>query len=671
MTNAPTRRKSRIRQVVAATLALAFLTTACAQIPTHSEVYSQDISVQDPSPIYYAATGPKAGATPQEIVNGFISAQVAGLSDKWVVAREYLTNSAARSWDPSSDINVYAGDLAVGPANTSDQQLIDQEPDLANINHIELRASAKSLGSVDGQGAYTESLPDAQFDAIFSLVRNIDGEWRITGLRDGLVISYPMFETNFRAVSVYFLSPTTEFLVPDVRWFSRVHAETYAVQSLITGPVAWLRDSVTSKVPDGTRLISMSVDSGIASVNLSSELLNAEPADRVLFATQLTSTLTRIPGIRSVELKADQLDVSTEIDESIVRDPTRASGDAVNPYVLHQNAVGSLQGREIVPVESVGTLAGYDVTGLAIPEEVRNGVFLSGNTQIRRLPSPAAATTQTPNDSEQTSGADQTEGAEQAEGADQTEGTEQTGGTGQSEGAERTAGADQTEGTDQTESAEPEQPDSEKPVSSGAERLPTAVLIEGELLITPSIDRYRWVWSGETRQPQEAGALKLSNSLGNSSTVLNVPWLAGRQLQSLRVSPDGTRVAVVSSANGLSHVEVAGIVRDKSGTPITVGEPVSVGGQVIDATLVHWLDESTVWVMGNAQSGTGETLFSAKISGPSSLIAPAEGIQTMTAARGTRGVVLGTDTGTIRTRGSSGASWSDVAVDAWFPTFPG
>lgn len=657
MTYATNRRKSAVLRFTGALLASALMLAGCAQIPTQSQVYSEDISVQDPSPIYYAATGPKTGATPQEIVNGFVSAQVAGLSDKWAVAREFLTNSAAGKWDPSSETNIYAGDLAVSFIKPGTQEVPDGEPDLTDVGEIELKASAQSLGGVDFQGAYTESLANSQFETTFTLVRNGAGEWRISALRDGLLISSSMFETNFRAVSVYFLNPTAQFLVPDVRWFSRVHAETYAVQALISGPVPWLRDSVLTEVPEGTRLISMSVDGGTAVVNLSREILSAGPHERTRFATQITTTLTRIPGVRAVQLKADQLDISSDVDEDIVRDPTRAAGASSNPYVLHRDQVSTLEGRDIVPVGAVGTLAGYDVTGMAIPEDVRSGVFRDGAAQIRRLPTPAAVIPQ--GESAESTGGDAA--------SDEVKDSQQEGSQTEKE-PEDTGSSNATTDTSTIEDLETGKVEVK---STGSERLPTSVLIEGKSLISPSVDRMHWVWSGEQTQAQDVGSLQLSTALGTTALTINVPWLAGRELISLRVSPDGTRLAVISSANGLTHVEVSGIVRDKLGTPLDVGAPVSVGGQIMDASKVAWLDESTVWVLGKAQTDTPDTLFTARVSGPSVLIAPAEEVQTLTASRGSRGVVLGTETGTIRTRGSSGASWSDVAVEAWFPTYPG
>lgn len=610
-----TNRPSLLARAAAALLSLAIL-PGCAQIPTSSQVYSEDISVQDSSPIYYAATGPKEGANPRDIVNGFISAQVAGLSDKWDVAREFLTPEAATKWDPTTDVSVYSGDLSVAYNGESTTDNAQSDPDLEGLELANIVTSAKSLGTVDSTGIFTESLADATYDANFELVRNADGEWRIAALRNGLIFSHSMFESNYRAVSLYFLSPGNEFLVPDVRWFSRVHAETYAMQAFIAGPSKWLRDSVRTATPDGTRFISIAIENGNAVVNLSREVMNTDGAERGQFATQITATLTRIPGIRSVDVKAEQLDVPMDLDSSIVRDPSRAVGPAMNPHVLHKDTVSILQGHDLIPAAKIGSLQGYDVTALAIPENPTLGVFRDGASQLRQVPS-------------------------NPEPAPSTEGN--TAGTEDSENSEDTAQG----------------------------RAETVVLLQGDELITPSIDIFRWIWSGERAQSTEEGMLRLASYDTDKNFDLAVPWLAGRDLNMVRVSPDGTRLAVVSSLNGVVHVEVAGIVRDATGVPLSLGDPVTVGGQIVDANAVSWLDESTLWIVGNSDTSDLETLFSANISGPSVVVAPAEGTNSISSARGTRGVILGTDGGLVRTRGSSGASWSDVAQDAWFPNFPG
>lgn len=642
----------RVRVALAALLS-GVLLAGCAHIPTNSEVFSQEISVPDLGNIFYQAAGPRVGANPREIVNGFVSAQIAAVTDNLSTAREFLTAEASRNWNPNTDTTVYSGDLNLDIDAPEAAEAAEQDPALTELNHVTIAANAKSLGTVDSAGTYTESLADAAYEATFELIRNSNGEWRISGLRDGLVLAQPLFESNFRSIAVYFLSPDERYLVPDVRWVWKARAETYAMLALLNGPSSWLSDSVHNAIPDGTRLLydSVSLENGTALVNLSREIYSASSAERSKLATQIHTTLLRIPGVRSVTIQADSVDMTAEVDTSIVRDPNRASGAAANPVGYTSGQLFSIKGKDLEPVGGVASLEEFDVTALAIPEVIVGGVFRDGMDTIRRLPS-SVRNAETESDSQ--SGADPEAGTETDADAQ----------------AQAQAGTDENEESGSGESPASNDSDA-KDAPEPALPAQAPVLISGNSLVAPSIDPYGWVWSGETWQNAKSGELLLSARTGTIQTTVPVSWLAGRQVLTVKASHDGTRLAVVSSVNGVAHVEVAGIVRDTLNTPLNLSDPVSVGGQITGATAVQWLDEANLWVIGHTANNDTETLFSVPVSGRSDAIAPAENTETLTAGRGLRAVVLGTDEGIIRTRGSTGASWSDNSIGVRFPTLPG
>lgn len=606
----------------------AVLLASCARVPTSSEVFSQEINVTDPGNIFYQASGPRADASPREIVNGFVSAQVAAVTDNLSTAREFLTDKASQTWNPDSDMTVYSGDLNLAFETDETPENTEVDPDIAGLEHVVLHASAKSLGTIDASGVYTESLADANFEAEFELTRDANRQWRISGLRDGMVLSKPLFESNFRSVAVYFLSPDERYLVPDVRWVWRARSETYAVLALLNGPNSWLQDSVHSAIPEGTRLLfdSVSLEGGTATVNLSREVYAASIAERSKMATQIHTTLLRIPGVRKVVLQADSMELTADVDEDIVRDPNRATGAATSPVVYTDGKLYSIKGKELEPVEGVGSLSDFDVTALAIPEAIVGGVFRDGADKIRRMPSTGKA-----------------QAAEGEQSADSTQDSK--------DNANDSDNTEQGEGKDNTNTA--------------------PILLTGNSLTAPSMDPYGWVWSGERWQDSKSGELALSTRTGTIATIVPVSWLAGRELVSVRVSHDGTRLAVVSRVDGATHIEVAGIVRDTLNTPLHVSDPISVGGQIASATAIQWMDEANLWVIGETPSSGAVSLFSVPISGQSDVIAPADGAESLAAGRGLRAVVLGTSTGVIRTRASTGASWSDLSLGVRFPTLPG
>ena len=59
---------------------------------------------------------------------------------------------------------------------------------------------------------------------------------------------------TFQAAPLYFLSPDEKFLVPDTRWLPNKNLQTAVVQELLAGPSTWLRDAVTTAIPEGVQL---------------------------------------------------------------------------------------------------------------------------------------------------------------------------------------------------------------------------------------------------------------------------------------------------------------------------------------------------------------------------------------------------------------------------------
>ncbi|AJT41440.1 hypothetical protein UM93_07765 [Psychromicrobium lacuslunae] len=82
-------------------------------------------------------------------------------------------------------------------------------------------------------------------------------------------------------------------------------------------------------------------------------------------------------------------------------------------------------------------------------------------------------------------------------------------------------------------------------------------------LSTPSFSPSNWVW---TAAGDGSGNVYASHPGGqgtnqNPVVVLNIDWLKGRTVNSFRISRDGTRALVVSTANGQSRVQLTGILR--------------------------------------------------------------------------------------------------------------
>lgn len=190
------------------------------------------------------------------------------------------------------------------------------------------------------------------------------------------------------------------------------------------------------------------------------------------------------------------------------------------------------------------------------------------------------------------------------------------------------------------------------------------LLIEGTSLVAPSIDRHGWVWTGERTS---SGKL-LSVRPGEGPVEVAADWLQGRELRSIRVSRDGTRVAIVSVGPDMrADLQVASVVRDpQTGQPQRLSEErLTVGASLDDVTAVAWVDEITLAALGS--SGVGDvTAYRIPLGGPTQALPFQEGVTGLAAAKErlyilADGVLLQ----------QAGTGWTEVAVDVRDPVFPG
>ncbi|WP_082104410.1 LpqB family beta-propeller domain-containing protein [Demequina soli] len=201
--------------------------------------------------------------------------------------------------------------------------------------------------------------------------------------------------------------------------------------------------------------------------------------------------------------------------------------------------------------------------------------------------------------------------------------------------------------------------DSLVPVDDAGEAqgtMATTTLVEGDHLVPPSFDRYGWVWTSETTEPQ---AIIAVDKDGNQ-TSLDARWLAGRTVQEVVPSRDGARVLVVSRAGAQTVVEVAEVVRSDKGAPLSVGEPLQIGaniGATIDAI---WVDDLTVALLGtSSEKGAAPPLWTVVVGGRTTEDAAVPDAVEISARHGDRSITLVSKDGTVRER--AGTGWSSIA----------
>jgi Lipoprotein LpqB beta-propeller domain/Sporulation and spore germination len=284
-----TERRNLVRAVATvAALGVALLLAGCVGIPSHSGVNPGPLvkNGQDPAPADIPL-GPRHNASKTEMVNDFLQAATSAVGN-YAVAREFLTAKAAQSWVATKSVLVREK-----PATPQD----------VGDNVVDYAVTTKA--SVNALGIYVEQGADATQTLSFNFVK-VKGQWRISDLPNGIVLSRTSFETAFAAYPIYFFDPDFRYLVPDVRWFpSGSTVEDRIVTALIAGPTAWLQQGVVaSAIPAGVQRGSpIVVRNSAAVVDFSASAATTKPQVRGRMRQQLEESL-RGAGITSVSMTA-------------------------------------------------------------------------------------------------------------------------------------------------------------------------------------------------------------------------------------------------------------------------------------------------------------------------------------------------------------------------------
>lgn len=278
-----------MRRVIAA-LILVFL-TGCASIPTSVDVKSgPEIANNQPQEVaYYTPSGPIVGASPREIVSGFLAAGT-GPQNDYSVAREFLSRDFAQQWKPDNQVLIRNGAPTFVESETG-------------LEQVTINVQAR----LDEHGRYSSYSKADPTSLRFKLVQE-DGQWRIASAPNLTVVTPPVFQVVFKPYSVYFLDSRGSKLVPDLRWFpSRTSTGTRLVNALLAGPSEYLALGVQSAIPDGTKLTigAVTIQQGVAEVDFDSVALSADAINRRLMLAQLRATLLQLSGVSDVSLSVN------------------------------------------------------------------------------------------------------------------------------------------------------------------------------------------------------------------------------------------------------------------------------------------------------------------------------------------------------------------------------
>lgn len=294
-----------------------------AQVPTSGPIEQGDQINVDPEDqfIRVIARSPMPGMSPEEIVQGFLDAS-ASFDDDHAVARSYLTPEANRAWDTNAGVTVYEG-----------------SPALASLAAA-VSFAAPHAGSIEQNGRYLVAAPGSEVRTTFFL-DEVGGEWRISRVPEGLLLSQVDVDRAFRSFDVYFFNPDFQVLVPDPRMIPVIGPglATALVRRLIAGPTDWLQPAVRTGFPAavGLNIDAVPVEGGVAQVDLTPSINEVDDQTRIAISQQLVWTLKQLPEVDAVSITAAGQPVTVS---GVGNPQPRDSWPQVDPNTMPAGSVG-------------------------------------------------------------------------------------------------------------------------------------------------------------------------------------------------------------------------------------------------------------------------------------------------------------------------------------------
>lgn len=556
----------KIALLVALVLGLA----ACSGLPRSGEVNVVPNVQATAGDVVLDAQGPVKGADPQEVVEAFIRASAAGLSDNFQVARQYLTDAANAEWDPTAQVRIY-------PDNQN--QAASVAPNGA------IRISVGALAQLDANGRYSTASADSVISSEFSLVRNGEGEWRIAVLDDGVIMSNTLFRSLYATSSLYFLTADASALTPDVRWYPKSILVTATARGLLAGPSSYLSGATTTAIPAGTALTATSVEvnNGTARIELSAEVASLDAQRLAQVKAQFQASMLSTGQVQLVELSVAGSDLPVPSSLDLTAYPYATYSLAV----LKDGVPGTYRDGQVQPMFSA--LNGLRLTDLARnydENQISMAALSDDGTQLYLI------------------------------------------------------------------------------TRTSLSQMP---VLDGKMLIHPSIDRYGLVWTGAL---ESDGQLIVVDPVTRARHTVAAPWMAGANVRRVAISREGARAAIVLEKDGQVTIYVAGIERDATtDIPRAVSEPMRVGNRLTDVLDIAWTGESRLAAIAKTATGSERGLYIVTIGGLMGSMNTVQGATSLTAGRGEESIILTTDDGTLYEYDSG--AWRVLDTSVSEPALPG
>jgi hypothetical protein len=486
-------------------------------------------------------------------------------------------------------------------------------------NRAQVLVEGSGVAELDGHKTYRPEKND--FRAAFTF-QKVKGEWRISHLPDGLIVNETNFDNVYERVNRYYYAaadpsrPSAEHpvLVPDPIYLRRrIDPLTEAAKAVAAGPSGWLAPAVTSAF-NGVTVLSQ----------------QASPDDSRNIRVKVSSPDLQEHRVTCREMAVQLL--STFADQ--------ANGSVGRVSVLdRQGRTGceaDLQQVRAYTAASAGGLYYQDSTTWRLMRLVSEDGTVGGTPAPGSNPvaGPLGEPRQQP----------------------------RMGAIAVRRDGELAAAVSQN-GRTLYEAA----------LSPGAKLEPTGVASQADQgLSEPTWDSHGDLWIAD-RNPAAPRVLMLR---GTHAYPVTVEGLGGRTVQGLKISSDGTRVALLlADAKGVHTVEM-GLVRHFGAATepqAVISGLRPVAPQLVDVTAVSWADTDQLLILGREAEGVKHPQLvgvDGSHSDDTTLQAP-EGETRVAASEDPKSAVYADSQDHKIYRLEANGQWRAVARNAMAPVYPG
>jgi hypothetical protein len=478
----------------------------------------------------------------------------------------------------------------------------------------QVRLTITAVATIDDTGRYRELPPDTTVSTVFGMMK-IDGEWRIKLPGDGfgLWLNTDDVDRVFAPYQVNYVLSARKELVPDVRWFAvSPRLPTKLARAQLVPVPNYLRGVVDTAIPEGTRLAveAVQVDpAGVATVILTNSPQTIDSSRRRPMWAQFLATLTQVPGVSAVSIEVQGLGKIPVSSLPAAVSSLSDLGFSVPPTA--PATVGLLRSKE-----------GLERTNPQLLGEGGSAPAVKGSKSVADLPKIPETYVNL---------------------ATSTDGSEIAGVSSSRAELARWRGASET-----------------------------IVVPLGTALTSPmyASDGRLWI-AGLTSGGARVWTLD-AGRLSGSPREIKARWLEGRQVVNLSVSPDATRLAVLSKLpNDTDYrLDVAGIVRNDTGLATELAEPYRQGEPLTRFVDVTWLDEVTMAVLAREKEGAplrpfkvdlGQGVGLRRVGLDQALIKDLPDATSLTSRGGVRGLIVMTPQGAFLRAGNAWAQQADAS----------